>query len=340
MKIRNYGFLLIMILSLVAFSSSLNVTASTDEDSDGIDDDYEESTKRHIEVELLSDEIKVESLLREGPIDQIELNVKYDNNGVDIKVSYESEYIAENETEFEIEFEANFRELIEFVDLNSNGIYEPLIDTTIQEIPLDSFKPAVYTSSNISTDTTLHYIFINSTDGTFAAHLYVVEEFAIVNGTFIAPTSLKIDIEINNFNYLNGNSQLALYVKLSSSSEYEYQEETEDEKDGYTSNESGVKTELNNFIGAFTWKENATIDGISKQVLASEIETDDDDESEQKFYLNYPRGDYIYHDPTMSIYSIQAGTDWLPFVLIGVIIGVVAVISASSILIYRKRRIK
>ncbi|MFX0032121.1 MAG: hypothetical protein ACFE8V_07940 [Promethearchaeota archaeon] len=339
MKLRNYGILMIMILSLFAFSASFNVAATIDDDNDGIDDDYEESHKRNIEVELFPDEIKVESHLRQGPIDEIELEVKYDNNGVDIKVSYESEYTSENETEFEIEFEASFRELIEFVDLNSDGIYEPSIDNTIQEIALNSFKPAVYTSSNISTDTTLHYIFINSTDGVFAAHLYVVEEYAIVNGTFIAPTSLKIDIEINNFNYIDGNSQLALYVKLSSSGEYEYEEETEDEKDGYTSDESGVKTEINNYKGAFTWKENATIDGISKQVLASQIEVDDDDENEQKLYLNYPRGDSIYHDPTMSIYSINRGiTDWFPFILIGSIIGIIGIVSISSIVIIRRRK--
>ena len=39
------------------------------------------------------------------------------------------------------------------------------------------------------------------------------------------------------------------------------------------------------YAGFFTWKENATIDGVSKNVIASPIGVDDDDENEQKMYL-------------------------------------------------------
>ncbi|MFX1359514.1 MAG: hypothetical protein ACFE8T_04120 [Promethearchaeota archaeon] len=338
MKLRNYGILWVAILSLVIFGSSLNVIAS-DDDGDGIDDEYEELNKRDIEVEIYPGQIAIESTLRQGTQkDEIELEVKYGSEGLEIGISYESEYTSDNETEFEIEFEAGFRKLIEFVDLNGNGIYDPSTDNTIQEVSLDSFQPAIYTTSNISDDTTLHYILINSTDGVFAAHIFLVEEFAVVNGTLIRPTSLKVDIEITNFNYLNLGSQLALYVKLESSSEYETEDDTEDEKEGYASNESGVKTEINNYKGVFTWKENATIDGISKKVLSSAIEVDDDDENEQKLYLNYPRGDYIYHDPAMSIYSVASGMDWLPILIIGSIVGIVSIVSVLSIVIFRKRK--
>ncbi|MFX0106348.1 MAG: hypothetical protein ACFE75_12785 [Candidatus Hodarchaeota archaeon] len=338
MKLRNYGILWVAILSLVIFGSTLNVVAS-DDDGDGVDDDYEELNKRNIEVEIYPGQIEIESKLRQGSqIDEIELEVKYGSGGLEIGISYESEYTSENETEFEIEFEAAFRKLIEFVDLNGNGIYDPSIDNTIQEINLDSFQPAIYTSSNISDDTTLHYILINTTDGVFAAHVYLVEEFSLVNGTLIRPTSLKVDIEITNFNYLDLGSQLALYIKLESSSEYETEDNTEDEKDGYITDESGVKTIINDYKGVFTWKENATIDGVSKRVLSSAIEVDDDDENEQKLYLNYPRGDHIYHDPAMSIYSVASGFDWLPILIIGSIIGIVSVLSVLSIVIFRKRK--
>jgi len=338
MKLRNYGFLWVAILSLVIFGSTLNVVAS-DDDGDGVDDDYEEQNKRNIEVEVLPGEIEIESTLRQGsPIDKIELEVKYGSGGLEVGISFESEYISENETEFEIEFEADFRKLIEFVDLNGNGIYDPSADNTIQIVNLDSFQPAIYTTSDISDDTTLHYILINGTDGVFAAHIYLVEEFSVVNGTLIRPTSLKVDIEITDFNYLDLGSQLALYIKLESGSEYETEDDTEDEKDGYATDESGVKTVINDYKGVFTWKENATIDGVSKRVLSSTIEVDDEDENEQKLYLNYPRGDHIYHDPTMSIYSVAVGMDWLPILIIGSIIGVASIVSVLSIVIVRKGR--
>ena len=100
---------------------------------------------------------------------------------------------------------------------------------------------------------------------------------------------------------MDGSSQLALYTKLESGIEYEEEDHTEDEKEGYASDEEGVIVKHLDYAGVFTWKENALIDGVSKRVLTSTIEVDDEDENEQKMYLNYPRGSHIYHDPKVGV---------------------------------------
>ncbi|MBY8992535.1 MAG: hypothetical protein KGD58_17450 [Candidatus Lokiarchaeota archaeon] len=303
-----------------------------------MDDDYEDSETRDIQIEIDTGQIEIESKLRQGStVDEIEMQVKYDSDGVEIEVSYESEFTSENETEFEIEFSVTFRKLIEFVDQNANGIYEPAIDTTIQEVALNSFHPVTYSTSVISGNTTLHYLLINSTDGVFKAHLFVAEEFTILNETLITPTETKIDIEIENFNYLDMNSQLALYVKLESEAGYEDDDKTEDESDGYASYEDGVKTTNSSYMGFFTWEENATVDGMSKPVLSSTIEVDDDDELEQKLYLNYPRGTHIYHDPKVGIAALTSNTQLLPIILIGSILGILAA-AGIVLVIIRKRK--
>jgi hypothetical protein len=220
LKLRKYNLLGVLLISVFILSTSIGVSVATDNDDDGVDDDYEESEKRDIQIEIDTGQIEIESKLRQGStVDEIEIKVKYDAEGVEIEISYESEFSSENETEFEIEFSVTFRKLIEFVDQNDNGIYEPSIDTMIQEVELNSFQPVAYSTSTISGDTTLHYLFINSTDGVFAAHVFVAEEFTVINETLITPTETKIDIEINNFNYLDMNSQLALYVKLATEAE-------------------------------------------------------------------------------------------------------------------------
>lgn len=343
MKLRKYNLLGVLLISVFILSTSIGVSVASDNDDDGVDDEFEESEKRDIQVEVDTGQIEIQSKLRQGStVDEIELSVEYKSDGIKIEVSYESEVTSENdsESEFEIEFSVLIRKLIEFVDQNSNGIYEPSIDTMIQEVELNSFQPGVYSTSTISNDTTLHYFLINTTDGVFAAHLFLVEEFTIVNETLITPTALKIDIEIDDFNYLDLNSQLALYVKLGSDSEYESDEKTEDEEEGYASDESGVITGNSSHVGFFTWEENATIDGVSKQVLSSMIEVDDEDESEQKLYLNYPRGNHIYHDPKVGIFALTTSqSQLLPIVIIGSILGVLATTGIIYIIIRKRNRI-
>ncbi|MFX0047124.1 MAG: hypothetical protein ACFE8G_03045, partial [Candidatus Hermodarchaeota archaeon] len=53
-----------------------------------------------------------------------------------------------------------------------------------------------------------------------------------------------------------------------------------------------------------TWKTNASIDGISREISKSRIDIDEYDANEQKIYLIYSRGTHIYHDPKVGIEGI------------------------------------
>jgi hypothetical protein len=191
----------------------------------------------------------------------------------------------------------------------------------------------IYTNATSIDKNTLHYFRIKTTDNLFIAHIFIVEEFEIVNETLINPTQMKIDIEIDNFNYSNGSSKLALYTRLNSEDNYEDDVETYDEERGYASDEEGVVTSLNTFTGFFTWKKNATIDGISKRILVSEIDVDDHNETEQKLYINYPRGNNIYHDPKVGIEGLFP-SDSTPFPLILIIMVIIIIGSVSASVVY------
>ncbi|MFX1316293.1 MAG: hypothetical protein ACFE9T_10545 [Promethearchaeota archaeon] len=336
--LKKYYILSLFLISSLIFNSIIGFSIASDDDDDGIDDDFEEENKRNIEIEFEEDKIEIVSILRNGDaIDEIEFVLKNDTDGFHVEVSYESEYDSESEseieTELELEFGIVFRKIIEYVDLDSDGIYNESVDQTIQEFTLDSFQKTIYIESNISSDCTSHCFIINTTNGIFTAIVHITEEFDLINETLITPTEAKIDIELNNFNYTDDNSQLALYVRLTSEIDYEEEDDTPDEKKHYAINERGVSINNQTFLGFFTWNENATIDGITNEVKVSAIQVDDDENQEQKIYINYQRGAHIYHDPKIGITEIVK-SKWRPFFPIIIIIGSILLIGIAIAISY------
>jgi hypothetical protein len=303
-KEKIVGFLL---LGFIIFSLNMGFTFATDDDGDGVDDDFEDEKLRSLSVNIESDRVEIETVLRANLTkNKIEFELRNDTNGLEVGVSFTPNYDPiSNASEIELEFEITFKEIVEYVDVDQNNIFDDNIDTEIQVHSLDSFQEVQHSITPITPDTDLHYFIVNTTDGIFLAHIYIAEEFEIVNNTLILPSETKIAIEINDFNYLNLSSRLALYTKLEAGVDYEEKEDTEDELQGYATDEHGVFTLNNSHIGFFTWEDNATIDGISKQVFASDMETDDTEPNEQKMYLNYPNGTVIIHDPKIGIEGLS-----------------------------------
>ncbi|QEE17351.1 hypothetical protein DSAG12_03184 [Promethearchaeum syntrophicum] len=285
--------------------SSDNDEEDEDHDDDGIDDEYEDENEREISIEYSDNEIQIESQLKNGDTkDEFQIKVEAGDD-LGIKLEYESEITNETEvTEMELEFKVVFKSVIEFIDLDENGIYNSDNDTEIQEYKIDTFNPIEYKPITQADNSTLHYLNISTADYYFTAHLYVAGEFMDLDTTILTPTEVKIDIEISNFPYLNDSSQLAVYTKLETDYEIEEDDETEDEENGYVENESGITTSTNGFMADFTWAETALIDGTVMNVSTTPIETDDIDSDSDKMYIVYPRGTHIYHDPKIGMVGI------------------------------------
>ena len=338
-----------------------------DKDKDGIDDEFEEENKRDVEIWIGENVVEMVSILRhDGLKEKIYSRVKCDD-GIAIQVLFriinesdnvdcedeiesdgdkESDYNIEYDEYddsliYELECEVIFRGLYEFVDLNDNGVYDHEVDQFIEDYSINSFQPIVYTPLNITSNSTLHYVLLNTTDGVFATHIYFVDEFVVVNDTLITPTQVKIDIEITNYNYSHDSSQLALYTKLRAEEQYEVKEETEDEKNGYATEEKEVSITSGAYLGIFSWKETAIVDGVEMDVLTNIID-DGEDHYRQRLFMNYPRGNHIYHDPKIGISYIglieQLPPSILPYILTGAAIIVIGV-SIIAIDVLRKRRI-
>ncbi len=335
-----------------------------DGDQDGVDDDIEEENKRYVEIWFGDNVVEMASIKRtDYKKDIMDMRIAYTEHGISIAVSYrtltkvnvsecEDEHEEEGEKEVEykscdgeewihelkLRFEVKFQALIEYVDLNENGAFDLENDTCIEDYGINSFHPIVYTPINLSDDSMLHYFLINTTDGVFATHIYFPEEFTNVNGILVAPTQIKIDIEITNYEYIDDNSQLALFTKLFTDDYYKEKEDTEDEKDGVAEAEKEVFTDNEEYMGIFSWKETAMIDGIEMSVLTNELEVECEEDHIWRLLFNYPRGNHIYHDPKIGIVVGQITASEFPMILIGPIAGVAGLtIIATGIFISKKK---
>ncbi|MFX0076495.1 MAG: hypothetical protein ACFE96_13720 [Candidatus Hermodarchaeota archaeon] len=349
----------------ILFAGSIFITGvkggddtSGDEDDDGIKDEVEEENKRYVEVWIGENVIEIASINRgEVKKDIIDLRVGFDECGISIRVSYgtyvkcDSEEPEEPdepeesglqisgdcgyEIDFKLTFEVWFQGLLEYIDLDENGVLEEEFDEVVSESAFNSFQPIDYSLQGISEDTNLHYIVVNTTDGVFALHIYLVEEFVYVNETLITPTEAKIDIEITNYNYTEDNSKLALFTKLWSEETYKEKEKTEDEEKGYATDEKEVYVNEHIYSGFFSWKETALVDGIEMEVFTKRFDYGEEDV--QKLIICYPRGDHIYHDPKIGILIGSLPADISPVVITISAISIVGTVIVVGLVLRRRR---
>jgi len=300
-KNRNILLGSILLLGLIVFALNPGFAIATDDDGDNIEDEFEDTKLRDLTVEIQDDRVEVESVLRVGAVkNKIEFRMRNDTNGAEIGVEFTPNYNPlTNTTEIQLQFEVTFSDIIEYIDIDQDNIFNGTIDTLVKTLPLSNFQRVLYSVQAITAETDLHYFILNTTDGVFALHVFISEEFEIVNNSLITPDETKFAIEISNFNYTSNNSRLALYTKLQSGTDYEEKDETEDEAKGYAGDEEGVFKVNGSITGFFSWELNATIDG--NPTFTSDIEDDDAEPGEQKLYFNYVNGTNIYHDPKIGI---------------------------------------
>lgn len=299
-----------------------------DGDNDGIDDNFEDLNRRKIEVYIFENETIIQSI-REGaePKDLIRTDIVCGEYGVEIQMGYKSNL----ETDFEIIFEIVFRELIEFIDNDFNGIFDPEVDQTIQNYTLKDFSPISYEKVVIRDKSFLHHLKIQTVSKNFTLNIYFAEEFTVVENSLINPTQAKIDIEIANFNYLNDSSQIALYTSLDSETDFQRHNDTEDEKNSYAKNEQSIATSMNEYTGFYSWNESGIVDDNSQNILVSDILPDNTNENGTKIYLNYPRGVNIYHSSKIGIEGLLITEE---FPLLALFLLLIAIGAVSSIVAY------
>lgn len=263
-----------------------------------VSDQTQKANQRAITVSQSGNDAQFTSRSLNKPgITIINFKLTADTSGLGIKVEYTSQ---SNSSHIEFTFHVAFTKIIEYIDVNSNGIYDAN-DTTVQTMNLNSWQAITIQNESVSSGTSMYVLTANTTNNVFSAQIFVPENFVTLNNTVITPTELKVNIAINGFPFQDTSSRLALYTDLLSESHYQQETKTSDEQNGFANNESGISTSYGGYSGEFTWANTALVDGSSLNVLTSPVQSVNNSGNNQMIYLNYPHGTSILHDPTVGM---------------------------------------
>lgn len=265
------------------------------------------SNRRKIEEKIKDDyfEIKSELVSTSDATSEFVVKVELDN-GIRIRYNYERE---EYESKEEAEFNIWLKSLIEYYDLDGDGGFDNGEDIIINEIEINSLDKIKHEEEIIDDFGNMMHTIKLAANDVLTSRFYFVETFNEVDNNIITPTEVKFDIEIEEYDYLNDSSKIALYVKIECDGKFKYTSKTYDEEMGFTENEAGldIKSDKDAF---FTWNKEYKVDDDKKDVIINYL-TDDEEEDEICFFLNYEQGDKIIHDPKFGIAdSIE---EFIPF---------------------------
>jgi len=323
-----------VLIFLLIFISPLVGSTQADKE-DGIDEDFEELNEREVKVKNSTDSVKIDSILMFGKTQDKILFEMFIDEGLNFRTQYSRD---SKSLDIDLEFNLILSDIIEYLDTDANGIYNESRDTLLQQIPLGTFLPFIYWNEVQEGNTTVHIINMTTEDGIFSAQIYVVEEFERINTGLVVPTEMKLDLAIRNFTFTENASNLALKMGLISSSDYESEDETEDEREGFASDEENVQTNVSQFAGFFSWNEFAVIDGIEQRVNSSPVFYDEILENDV-MYLSYPRGTIINHDPKIGIAGILRFPKGLDiFLIIMLVMAAIIVLAVSVVMVKTEYR--
>lgn len=255
-----------------------------DEDSDGVSDAAEDELSREVTIVQEPNRVKIESERKASPKDEFKVELE-EQESLRIKYEYKSET---DSVESDVELVVQFTQLIEYTDIGEDGFDEGDIR---DEHPLEGFT-FILPEQELSDDgESLQEITAATENGVFLVRVYVPEEFAVINGQQVAPTTLKIDIEI----HWGEASQLGLKMKVETNAASFVDFLTD--VDG---NLEGISAMIGEYSAVFDWVHTVEIDG-DEAVTTALIFEDDEPRSEEyrelKLYLLYPLGQHIIHDP-------------------------------------------
>lgn len=287
-----------------------------EEDSEEEKDEKDDAQERVLTIEMETDSFKVESELKNGDTkDKIKLQFELEDE-IEIELKYKSK---SEDTETEFKYKVEFEEIIEYLETNGISGYQTN-DTDLSRYEFDAWHDLVYQEELIDGVTVLT-ITATTADNVFTMVMRLSAGLLDLGQAILTPNSLKIDIIIENFDYVQHNSSLALKTKIKTEIEVEIKEDdtTVEEALGLASDESQISLASALGNGFFSWAEIALADGTVIDVITSSLEEEDSDEkdedddvlgykSNRKIYFSFEANNAtkIFWDPKIGVVSVQA----------------------------------
>lgn len=329
MNINKKWLLAFLCMSIILSTVAVRAVSASDDEPQVPNDDYEieeddeieELEEREFEIEDDDGFVAIESSFKNYTMEnEFEITLST-HEGLRLALDFSAEV---NSTEFELEADVLFVNLVEFVDQNGDGILTDGEEVQTMDLTTKTYSAPAVTQTE-STDGISGYRFeAHTLNETFLfqiiAEIYPKE--ANVNDTIVKPTETKVTIVIEDFPYKE-NGSLSLLVKATSEAEME-----EDDLNG----EEEVEVRSENAEGYFSWSKEVFVDGVSREVESSVMSTEDG----KLISLNYPNGMEIVHDPKLGI-SLLSTMISLPWIYIVAGAAIVALVVVASIRVFRPK---
>lgn len=322
--------LALMLVTAVPFAA-LGQGGGDDDDDDGDDRD---GLERKVSVESDDEGVEIELKREEGQTED-KVEVAFDFDDAEFEIKHELE---EGDNETENKLKVAFESLAEYEDANANGRYdvgerivsqwrlgadddddddddrdddddgngnetgEPISGRARwQGAVVDDVTVDNQTGKRITATATI------GEAGLFRLRMFVFGDYVDLGGASLEPTSVKFDIDIQEFPYRQDATALALFMETEAKREIEAPDDDEHDDD-----EEGVATSgVGDLRLVFTWKTNATVDAQDREVHSTLLEAkeeveDGETKQEREIALSYPRGASIVHDPELKVLNADA----------------------------------
>ncbi|MHA1914764.1 MAG: hypothetical protein ACW986_07480 [Promethearchaeota archaeon] len=238
----------------------IDVTETADSDGDGIADHLEERSKRPLFFGVADDLLTFSSY--EGGTSptsgnhEVGHNLGLSHDGLSSYVEIHSRLYDDLSTGIPVlEFGIKYDSLIEFVDSDSNGYFEPAMDTVVGKTLLTNLLRVEF---GYGVDGQPSYYSRYSTlDEVFKVDFYTSREHVLLGRQvgLLAPDELKSVLTITNYSPITGGTSLALNLSLSSSHNLIF-----------SSSGLEVKTSTGAYEVEYEWLDWAIIGGMSSIV--------------------------------------------------------------------------
>jgi len=285
-----FGILSALSLGIVIFN---DVVATSDSDGDTIPDQEEDRAKQPLFFDLTDEGLTFRSYGTDtSPTTgghEVGHQLDISHAGFSSHLEIKSKLYDDVSTEVPLlVFGVKYESLIEFVDADTNGFFEPLVDTIIQQTELDNTMREEF---GLGVDGQPSYYSEYSTlAGIFEVDLFTSREHVLLGRQvgLLAPNELKSALTIINFVPLTFGTNVALELSLDATHNLTF-----------STTESSVKTSSGEYMVEYEWLDWALIDGVTTGVNTT-VPKSSLPITSGEIYINFGEFTNVSYDPRLS----------------------------------------
>lgn len=285
-----FGILSTLSLGMVIFN---DVVATLDSDGDTIPDQEEDRAKQPLFFDVTDEILTFRSYGTEtSPTTgghEVGHQLGLSHDGLSSHLEIQSRLYDDVSTENPIlEFGVKYESLIEFVDSDTNGFFEPLVDTVIAQTTLDNM---VRVEFGYGVDGQPSYYSKYSTlAGMFKVDLFTSKEHVLLARQvgLLAPNELKSYLTITNYVPLTFGTNLALKLSLNATHDLLF-----------SNTGLFVKSSTGEYMVKYEWYDWAITDGTTTIVNTTIPKTSIPSMSGE-IYINFGESTNVSYDPRLS----------------------------------------